>query len=260
LITTDKLCKPIARTVKDAAILLSAIAGKDPNDNYTSANPFKAGYEFENSCKHDALKGLRIGIPRNAFTQSTTNGPEIDAFNASIAIFKAGGATIIDNANFPNLTEYRTQNSSLVLGVEFEAGVAKYFNGLTYNPNNIHSLQDLIHFTETFPAEDYPDRNVNTWLAAVAYNMTTSSPEYLAARYNDLIAGSIATELGALDKYNLDVLIMPSSSSPGFAAIAGYPIVTVSSSCSLFCPSRALQRSELIQHRCLWDFTRRIQA
>jgi amidase len=220
----------MARTVKDAATLLSAIAGKDPNDNYTSVIPFKAGYEFESSCKRDALRGLRIGIPRNAFAQSATNGPEINAFNASIAIFKANGATIVDNANFPNLTEYRTQNSSLVLGVEFEAGVAKYFNGLTYNPNNIHSLQDLIQFTETFPAEDYPDRNVQTWISAVNYNLTTSSPEYLAARYNDLIAGSIATELGALGKYNLDVLIMPSSSSPGYAAIAGYPIVTVSTS------------------------------
>jgi amidase len=191
------------------------------------------------------LKGMRIGIPRNAFTLSATNGPEINAFNASIAIFKANGATIVDNANFPNLTEYRTQNSSLVDGVEFEAGVAKYFNGLTYNPNNIHSLQDLIKFTETFPAEDYPDRNVQTWINAVNFNLTTSSPEYLAARYNDLIAGSIATELGALDKYNLDVLIMPSSSSPGFAAIAGYPIVTVSSFSpsipSLPVPSSSLQ-------------------
>lgn len=218
----------MARTVRDAATLLSAIAGQDPHDNYTSANPFAAGYKFEASCKHHALKGLRIGIPRNAFTRSATNGPEITAFNASIPIFQAAGATVIDNANFPNLTEYGTQNSSLVLGVEFAAGVAAYFNGLTSNPNGIHSLPDLIRFTETFPAEDYPDRNVNTWLAAVAYNLTTASPQYLAARYNDLIAGSVATELGALDKYNLDVLIMPSSASPGYAAIAGYPIVTVS--------------------------------
>lgn len=228
----------MARTVKDAAYLLSAISGQDPNDNYTSANPFKDGYEFENSCKHGGLRGMRIGIPRNAFSRSSTNGPEIDAFNASIEVFQDEGAIIVDNANFPNLTEYATQQSGLVLGVEFEAGVAKYFNSLTYNPYNIHSLQDLITFTETFPAEDYPDRNVNTWINAVNFNLTTSSPEYLAARYNDLIAGSVATELGALEKYNLDVLIMPSSSSPGYAAIAGYPIVTVSTSYALSSNSR----------------------
>ncbi|OZJ01428.1 hypothetical protein BZG36_05751, partial [Bifiguratus adelaidae] len=214
------------RTVKDAAYILSAIAGKDTKDNYTSVYPFKEGFKFESYCKPNALKGLRLGIPRNAFTLTATNGPEIDAFNASIAIFKAQGATIIDNANFPNMTEYGTQNSTLVDGVEFQAGVAAYFNSLTYNPNNITSLEDLINFTETFPAEDWPDRNIARWQLAVSFGLTPQSPEFQAARANDLIAGSIATILGALEKYNLDALIMPSSSSPGYAAIAGYPIVT----------------------------------
>ena len=220
----------MACTIKDAAYILSAIAGPDPHDNYTSAIPWTEIPKFETFCKdHNGLQGMRIGIPRNAFTQTASNGPEIVAFNASLAGFAAHGAKIIDNANFPNLTEYMTAQSSLVDGVEFEAGIANYFNSLAFNPNNIHSLPDLIKFIENFAAEDYPDRNVNTWLAAVAFNLTTASPAYLQARANDLIAGSDATILGALEKYDLDALIMPSSNSPGYAAIAGYPIVTVSS-------------------------------
>lgn len=215
----------MARTVRDAAYLLSAIASKDPNDNYTLASPFPHGYKFEDSCKQHALRGMRIGIPRNGFSQTST--PETEAFNASLKIFIEQGATIVDNANFPNLTEYRTAQSGIVDGTEFEFGVASYFNRLAYNPTNIHSLEDLINFTETFPAEDYPDRNVATWINALNNNLTLSSPEYLQARWNDLIAGSTATILGALEKYDLDVLIMPSSSSPGVAAIAGYPIVSV---------------------------------
>ncbi|KAH8811102.1 amidase signature domain-containing protein [Xylogone sp. PMI_703] len=225
--STQDTVGPMARTVRDAAYLLSAIAGKDANDNYTLVSPFKPGYKFESSCKHNALKGMRIGIPRNGFSASSSNAPEIDAFNASIQVFIDQGATIVDNANFPNLTEYRTANSGIVLGTEFEFGVAEYFNSLTYNPYNIHSLQDLINFTETFPAEDYPDRNVNTWITAINNNLTLDSAAFQLARANDLVAGSTATILGALEQYNLDALIMPSSSSPGVAAIAGYPIVTV---------------------------------
>jgi amidase len=218
----------MARTVKDAAYLLSAIAGKDAKDNYTSVYPFEPGFKFESYCKRNGLKGMRIGIPRNAFTTTSTNGPEIDAFNASLAIFKSQGATIVENANFPDLAEYRTANSSVVLGVEFIAGVEAYFAKLTYNPTNIHTFADLINFTTTFPAEEYPNRDIARWRDAVALNLTTSSPRFLRERYNDLIAGSNATILGALDMFDLDALIMPSSYSPGYAAIAGYPVVTVS--------------------------------
>jgi amidase len=230
----------LARTVKDAAYLLSAIAGKDAKDNYTSVYPFEPGFKFENYCQPHGLKGMRIGIPRNAFTRTATNGPEIDAFNASITTFKNQGATIVDNANFPDLALYATANNTLVDGVEFIAGITSYFNNLTSNPNNIHTFQDLVNFTTMYRAEDYPDRNIARWVGAMALNLTTASPRYQYERYNDLIAGSNATILGALDKYGLDALIMPTSYSPGYAAIAGYPVVTV----SCFLPSINLSKLE----------------
>lgn len=115
----------------------------------------------------------------------------------------------------------------IVLSTEFIEGVAQYFGGLTYNPYNISGLVQLSNFTRSFSLEDYPDRDIGTFDDSLAYNLNTSSPQYLKARHSDLVAGSRDTILGALDRYGLDALIMPSSHSPGYAAIAGYPVVTV---------------------------------
>ena len=63
---------PMARTVKDAAYLLNAIAGFDASDNYTSAIPYPdySVPDYVSACNFSALHGKRIGIPRNVFDVS----------------------------------------------------------------------------------------------------------------------------------------------------------------------------------------------
>ena len=134
----------------------------------------------------------------------------------------------MDNANFPGYAAYHAStNSTIVNEVDFLTDIANYFNELLVNPNNIHSLPDLIKFTQTDPLEDWPDRNVVTWQNAVALNLTQQSPAYTAALAADKYLGSNATIEGAINMYGLDALIMPTSQAPGIAAIAGYPVVTV---------------------------------
>jgi amidase len=66
-----------------------------------------------------------------------------------------------------------------------------------------------------------------TWESALALNLTQTSPQYTVALFADLDLGSNATIKGAINQYNLDALILPTSQAPGVAAIAGYPVVTV---------------------------------
>jgi amidase len=135
---------------------------------------------------------------------------------------------VIDNANFPGLAAYEaSSNSSTVLEVDFEFDVANYFNEMLVNPNGIHTLAQLINFTQTDPREDWPDRNTITWQEALALNLTQTSPNYTKALFADLELGSNATIEGAINMYGLDALILPTSQAPGIAAIAGYPVVTV---------------------------------
>ncbi|KAG1719927.1 glutamyl-tRNA amidotransferase subunit A [Suillus lakei] len=225
---TQDTIGPLTRTMMDAAYILSAIAGafvsdacKDSHDNYTSAIPFETVPDYAAECNSKGLRSAKIGIPRNAMTVSSTNGPEITAFNASIKIFEQLGATIT------SLDTRTLLGRSPVVGADFVADVANYFNEMTTNPNGIKNLQQLINFTETYTPEDYPDRNVARWLSAASLNITMGDANYYTALLEQYYYGSNATILGALEKYDLDALIIPSSMSPGYAAIAGYPIVTV---------------------------------
>ncbi|KAK6331147.1 hypothetical protein TWF696_003216 [Orbilia brochopaga] len=223
---------PMARTVKDAAYILTAIAGKDPYDNYTSEIPFEIP-DYWRNLKRSSFQGAKIGIPRIAITSSSTNAPVLAAFNNAVEVIKKLGATVYDNANFPAYDEYRRSgNSSIVLGLDFKTNVKQYFDQLTYNPNNLHSLKDLIDFTMADPREDYPDRNVNTWISANNQPCEDNSCAYAWNAYQaDVYLGGIGGILGALESAGgeggLDALIMPTDFAAGIAAIAGYPIVTV---------------------------------
>lgn len=152
----------MARTVKDAAYVLQAIAGKDPLDNYTLAQPFDTPPDYVDACNISSLRGARIGIPRNLI--DPTHVPDntvIDVFNAAVEMINDAGATIIDNINITAnaLAIYNDgSNEEIVLEVDFVTDLpGKYLSMLTSNPNNVHNLADLSNFTHHFPQEDYPD-------------------------------------------------------------------------------------------------------
>lgn len=218
----------MARTVKDAAYLLQAIAGKDLADNYTSAIPFDILTDYVGACKFNALHGKRIGIPQNVITPSNTSGPILAAFANSIKILKAAGATIVDNTNFTAYAEFRKGNTtSIVLDADFIVDLKKYLDQLTVNPNNIHSLADASNFTHHFPQEDWPDRNTFIWDTTLALGFNNTSPQFWAAYQQNLYFGGPGGVFGALKNFSLDALVLPTAYSPGVPAIVGSPVITV---------------------------------
>jgi len=124
----------MARTVTDAAIILNAIAGRDPLDNFTSAAPEPVP-DYTKALKKDGLKGIRLGIPR-LFQGSDEN--IIAAFNQSLAVFKELGATIIDGTEFPDAEEIlASNNETIVLDTDFKvcsgASLLRMEWGFTYS-------------------------------------------------------------------------------------------------------------------------------
>ena len=107
---------PMARSVKDAAYVLQSIAGKDPNDNYTSAIPCPIP-DYVAACDYNSLAGKRIGVARNVIEiwGQYTDAPVLDAFNKAVQQIEAAGATIVD-ANFTAFEAYTSDsNETLVL-------------------------------------------------------------------------------------------------------------------------------------------------
>lgn len=221
---------PMARTVKDAAYLLQAIAGPDPHDNYTSAIPFKDSLpDYVAACTLDALKGKRIGVPRNYIgRRTTTTAPILDAFEAALAALASAGATIVDNTNYTAYAAYQDSTAEgTVLNADFVANLHSYLSDLSSNPNDLHTLSDVRAFTQQSPLEHFPDRDTAVWDAALSLNFSNSSPAFWDAYTEDLYLGGAGGILGALAKYSLDAVVTPSYVSSGISAIIGAPVITV---------------------------------
>ena len=159
---------PLARTVADAAIVLSIIAGKDPLDNFTLAQPAKVPDYTQALDKH-GLKGARIGVVRQLTNLVNVTDEQV-AFNASVEIIKKLGATVIENAIFPDLAELRASgNESIVTQTDFKVSIAvrlphsyaelsdaqmnvqTYLEGLLEVPTGVRTLADLIAFNTANP-------------------------------------------------------------------------------------------------------------
>ena len=109
---------PMARSVADAALILSAMAGRDPRDNYTLAQP-AAVPDYTKALRVDGLRGARLGVPRNMFAD--VDADVLAAFNDALNIIEGLGATIVDPADFPDFDELSASNNeTIVLNVDFK--------------------------------------------------------------------------------------------------------------------------------------------
>lgn len=222
---------PMARTVKDAAYVLAAIAGVDSNDNYTSAIPFEEIPDYVCACKESALDGKRIGVPRNLIDVDESNEvykPIIEAFNASLDVLREAGATIIDDIHLEGYDTLATTDfETVVLDVDFVANLRQYYSGLASNPRNITSLQETLEFTQTFPLEEFPSRDTAIWELALSRGFGQKSPEFWSNYTANLYYGGLLGVTGAIQNLSLDALVLPTVFSSHLPAIIGSPIVTV---------------------------------
>ncbi|KAL2396246.1 amidase [Exophiala dermatitidis] len=222
---------PMARTVKDAAYLLAAIAGKSPHDNYTDAIPFDTIPDYVAACNFSALKGKRIGVPRNLIdlTADPPAAPIVPVFDAALEILRKAGAIIVDNTNFTGYEALNEGNySNVVLEADFISDLPKeYLSQLSYNPNKVYSVADVRNFTHAFPLEDWPERDTLVWDSALALGFNNTSPEFWSNyTMNTYLAGPLGVT-GALKNYSLDALVLPTEFSPNFPALIGSPVITV---------------------------------
>lgn len=222
---------PITRTVKDAAMMLSFIAGRNPEDPATAKIPFAAIPEYEASCNIEGLRHKRLGIPRNALQNPIAEGmnikPVMDTFENIIQLLRASGATIIDNASYPAYDDLKNIAPERHVGpAEYKVDMAHYFRGLEINPHKLQSIEDMISCTKSHPKEEYPSRDIVYW-EKVRNADDLSSPNIAAAVEEMKYLGGQGGIDGALDRANADALIFPSIVSSDVAGLVGYPVVTV---------------------------------
>jgi amidase len=136
----------MCRSVADAALLLSVIAGPDPRDEATLYQPGVLP-DYMKALDPNALKGKRLGVPRTFLRGSE---PIREAFDASLDVFRSLGAEIVDPAEFPCAEEMQqSQAETVVLKTDFKVDVTKYISELLEVPTGVKNLADLIEFNKT---------------------------------------------------------------------------------------------------------------
>ncbi|EGO26610.1 hypothetical protein SERLADRAFT_447766 [Serpula lacrymans var. lacrymans S7.9] len=222
---------PLARSTTDAAIVLSIIAGKDPNDNFTLAQPYPVP-DYTMALSNSSLVGKRIGVPRSVFLNDsiTGNDPYVNVvFEQALEVLQSLGATIVDPADLPSAYEIvASNNETVVLNTDFKIQLNAYFESLLANPSGVMSLEDLIMFDNANPTLEEPTGYTDQSELIGAEATTGFNSSYYASLAFDKELGATRGIDAALEMYTLDALVLP---APGYttvpAAIAGYPIVTV---------------------------------
>ncbi len=113
---------PMARTVRDAALLLGAMTGVDPRDNATQPSAGKSYKDYTQFLDANGLRGARIGIARQYFNI----GPAVTAvMEECIALMRHAGAEIVDPADLPSYEAWRDTELQVLL-YEFKADLNSY--------------------------------------------------------------------------------------------------------------------------------------
>ena len=195
---------PIAKTVRDAAIMLKAMAGHDARDA-TSVDAPVPDYEASLA---QGIKGLRVGVPKEYRVKGMS--PEIEVlWQQGIAWLKAAGATIHD-ISLPH-TKYALPAYYIVAPAECSSNLARY-DGVRYGlrvPG-----KDLIETYENTRAAGF-GREVRKRILIGTYVLSAG---YYDAYY--LKAQKVRTLIkrdfdNAWDK--VDVVLTPTTPSPAFA-------------------------------------------
>src|SRR6202161_2694076 len=228
---------PMCRTLRDAAILLGALTGVDPDDEATAASAGKSQTDYAQYCDPSGLKGARIDVARKYFGFNDA----VDALmDQALTVMKTQGATLVDPADIPTFGKF-DESALLVFMYELKADLNAYLARLGPGAP-VHTLQDIIEFNERNRHKEMPYFGQDLFLKAQAKGPLTDK-EYLdALAKNHQLARTEGID-ALMDKHQLQAIVAPTGGptwltdlvngdhsaggSSNAAAVAGYPTINV---------------------------------
>lgn len=228
---------PMARSVADAAALLGILTGVDPRDDATIASRGRSSTNYATFLDAAGLKGARIGVARGLAGFNDA----VDArFNEAIAALRSAGATVIDPVKLTTAGKF-DDAERIVLDYEFKAGLNAYLASLGKDAP-VGTLAELIAWNEREKAREMPWFGQETFIRSQKCGPLTDK-KYLDARAKCIRLTRTEGIDAVMQKHKLDAIIMPSNQpawttdllngdhftggSTSFAAVSGYPSVTV---------------------------------
>ncbi len=215
---------PVARNVRDAAMMLNVIAGLDPRDSTAATVPvpdYTAALE-------DGVKGMRIGLSPDFFTiqyyNHATGEMEEEPISAEIkaAVEQAAdrlsemGARIVENVPMPH-TKYGIPTYFVISRVEVASNLHR-FDGIKYGYRTSHSVQDVQELYRRTRAEGFGPQPKLRILMGMYVSAAQYSEHYYqrALKVRSLIRKDFDTIYDPDGDYRLDALLTPTTPTPAF--------------------------------------------
>jgi amidase len=227
---------PMARTVRDAAILLGVMAGADPEDKATAAAKGKVSADYTKFLDPSGLKGARLGVARKTFG---FNDAVDQLMETLLGEMKRAGAEIVDPADIPTSGKFDDSENTVFL-YELKADLAAY---LARRGNTaVKSLKDVIEFNERNRAREMPYFGQDIFIKSEEKGGLDSKEYVDALALNKRLTRAEGIDF-IMDKFKLDAIVAPTGGpawltdlingdhsaggSSSAAAVAGYPNINV---------------------------------
>jgi amidase len=228
---------PMARTVRDAAILLSILPGQDSEDSVTSESDSHKQSDYSQYLDAEGLKGTRIGVARNFFKPV---GKLDKIMDASLQAMRDAGAELIEFESLKSIDDVGAAQT-IVLEYELKASMADYF-AHRGKRSPMKSLADLIEFNHANQDSEMKYFAQDFFEAAQKRGPLTDFA-YLEAKAKCLRLARTEGVDAAMDEHKLDAIVAPTlgpacpidlvngdhwlGGSTDLSAISGYPSISV---------------------------------
>jgi len=228
---------PMARSVRDAALVLGALTGADSRDPATGAAGTNALTDYTSFLNPDGLQGARIGVARKYFGFSEN----VDALmNTVLDAMKQNGATLIDPADIETFGKFDDSEMEVFM-YELKADLNAYLAQLGAGAP-VHTLKEIIEFNDKHKDKEMPYFGQDLFIKAEAKGPLTEKAYLDALEKNHRLARTEGID-ALMDKFQLDAIVAPTAGpacltdllngdhftggSSNAAAVAGYPNINV---------------------------------
>jgi Asp-tRNA(Asn)/Glu-tRNA(Gln) amidotransferase A subunit family amidase len=196
---------PMARSVADAVAVFQVVVGEDTNDAATMVARGRTIPRYAEALNREALRGMRIGVLRQAYERDTTDPEIVQVFLAAVEDLRRAGATIVDPATVEGLDAIRR-----VPGMAACQGFKYDINAFLAARKGHVPVDDLTAIVKGGKFHPTVQRRLEQAEQGPANGPETAECKAEAA-YRDQVRVAV---LGLMDAQKIDVLVYPTWSNP----------------------------------------------